>query len=285
MMNFDSPNSTLPQALAGALRRLAQLAHTSSWDQWAIQRLTPTQRKILQILGSRSESLSLSAVARELGVTAATACDSVSALESKKLICKRRSTTDGRALALVLTEEGQQAATQLASLPDPLWGAFDALAHSEQEALYRLSIKMIRGLQESGALPTSRMCVRCKYFDPFRFESSATPHYCHLAQTPFAEGQLRIDCAVFEAGDTEKQTELWERFVAKRGGESSAPPIAPAHAADTQALEAPAADADVTEDMDAVDQIDAPHAVHNTHSECELVASATSSGSTGTLQT
>src|SRR6266702_465506 len=53
MMNFDPPTtSTLPQALAGALRRLAQLAHTSSWDQWAVQRLTPTQRKILQILGS-----------------------------------------------------------------------------------------------------------------------------------------------------------------------------------------------------------------------------------------
>jgi DNA-binding MarR family transcriptional regulator len=132
MMNFETPTSTLPQALAGALRRLAQLAHTSSWDQWAVQRLTPTQRKILQLLGSRDESLSLSAVARELGVTAATACDSVSALENKKLVCKQRSTTDGRALALLLTEEGQQAAKQLAALPDPLWGAFDALATKEQ---------------------------------------------------------------------------------------------------------------------------------------------------------
>jgi len=216
-MNFDTPTSaTLPQALAGALRRLAQLAHTSSWDQWAVQRLTPTQRKILQILGSRGESLSLSAVARELGVTAATACDSVSALENKKLVRKQRSTTDGRALALVLTEEGQQAATQLASLPDPLWGAFDALAKNEQETLYRLSIKMIRGLQENGALPTSRMCVRCKFFDPFRYESSATPHYCHRAQMPFAEGQLRIDCAVFEAGDATEQAALWQRFAAMR---------------------------------------------------------------------
>ena len=44
MMNFDTPTSTLPQNLAGALRRLAQLAHTSSWDQWAVQRLTPMER-------------------------------------------------------------------------------------------------------------------------------------------------------------------------------------------------------------------------------------------------
>jgi DNA-binding MarR family transcriptional regulator len=216
MMNFDTPTSTLPQALAGALRRLAQLAHTSSWDQWAVQRLTPTQRKILELLVRRGESLSLSAVARELGVTAATACDSVSALEHKGLVRKQRSTTDGRALALVLTEEGHQSATQLAALPDPLWGAFDALEDTEQETLYRLYLKMIRGLQESGALPTSRMCLRCKFFDPFRYTGSATPHHCHQAGMPIAERHLRIDCSVFEAGDAAAQTELWQRFVAQQ---------------------------------------------------------------------
>ena len=220
MMNFETPTSTLPQALAGALRRLAQLAHTSSWDQWAVQRLTPTQRKILQLLGSRDESLSLSAVARELGVTAATACDSVSALENKKLVCKQRSTTDGRALALLLTEEGQQAAKQLASLPDPLWGAFDALATNEQETLYRLSIKMLHGLQEAGRLPASRMCVRCKFFDPFRYESSRSPHHCHRAQMPLADGQLRIDCAIFEAADAAKQAAVWEKFTGHRREET-----------------------------------------------------------------
>jgi DNA-binding MarR family transcriptional regulator len=254
MMNFETPTSTLPQALAGALRRLAQLAHTSSWDQWAVQRLTPTQRKILQLLGSRDESLSLSAVARELGVTAATACDSVSALESKKLVCKQRSTTDGRALALLLTEEGQQAAKQLAALPDPLWGAFDALATNEQETLYRLSIKMLHGLQEAGRLPASRMCVRCKFFDPFRYESSRSPHHCHRAQLPLADGQLRIDCAIFEAGDAAKQAAVWEKFAGNRREESETvednvedvEPV-PAHAIQRQEEEACEMSADAPE--------------------------------------
>jgi DNA-binding MarR family transcriptional regulator len=223
-------------------------------------------------------------VARELGVTAATACDSVSALESKKLVCKQRSTTDGRALALVLTPEGQQAASQLAALPDPLWGAFDALAQNEQETLYRLSIKMIRGLQESGALPTSRMCVRCKYFDPFRFESSTTPHYCHLAQTPFAEGQLRIDCAVFEAGDADKQATLWERFVAKRGVEQLAPPIKPPHAVNAQAAPAPTPDVEGADDMEAGENLAAAHAIE-THEECELVATGSDPAGAELLQT
>jgi hypothetical protein len=144
----------------------------------------------------------------------------VSALESKGLVRKQRSTTDGRALALVLTDEGQHSARHLASLPDPLWGAFDVLADTEQETLYRLSIKMLRGLQQNGALPTSRMCLRCKFFDPFRYVGSPTPHHCHQMQTPFAERQLRIDCPVFEAGNAAAQAELWERFIAQSSDDS-----------------------------------------------------------------
>jgi len=63
----------LPQALAGALRRLAQLDQKNSWAQWATQRLTPTQRRILQLLGSRNDDMTLSAVASEIGVQDASA--------------------------------------------------------------------------------------------------------------------------------------------------------------------------------------------------------------------
>jgi len=65
-----------------------------------------------------------------------------------------------------------------------------------------------------------RACVRCKFFDPFRYVGSPTPHHCHQAQTPFAERQLRIDCSAFEAGDAAAQAELWERFVAQSSDDS-----------------------------------------------------------------
>jgi DNA-binding MarR family transcriptional regulator len=213
MMNFDGLSMPLPQALAGALRRLAQLAHTSSWSQWAAQRLTPTQRRILELLASRRESLTLSAVARELGVTPATACDSVAALEAKGFVRKRRSEVDGRALALLLTSEGRHSVMQLASLPDPLQSAFESLSEPEQETLYRTTIKMIRGLQESGALPPSRMCVGCRHFEPFRdTDSAATPHYCHLIDAALGDRHLRIDCPEYEGSDAETQKSLWLRF-------------------------------------------------------------------------
>lgn len=211
-IGIGAPTS-LPQELARTLRRLAQLAHTSSWDQWVVQGLTPNHRKILTLLSSRDEMLTLTELAIELGVTASTASESVSALVRRKLVRKQRSITDKRALALVLTESGQQCVKQLAELPDPLWSAFDALATIEQETLYRLSIKMIRGLEERGVIPKSRMCVRCKSFDPFRYAGSSATHYCHRANTPLSEGQLRTDCAVFEAGDDAAQIMLWQKFV------------------------------------------------------------------------
>jgi DNA-binding MarR family transcriptional regulator len=212
MIDFDQLSAPLPQALASALRRLAQLAHTASWDQWAVQRLTPTQRRILDFLGSRHENLTLTAVARELGVTPATASDSVATLEAKGLIRKRRSLLDGRALALMLTSEGRRSVTELAALPDPLQAAFGSLSGSEQEKLYRTAMKMLHDLQESGALPVSRMCVRCKYFDPFRHAQSNTPHHCNLVGAALADRHLRIDCPEHEFSEAPLRQALWQRF-------------------------------------------------------------------------
>jgi DNA-binding MarR family transcriptional regulator len=214
MLDFDPHAIPLPQALATALRRLAHLAHTSSWDQWAAQRLTPTQRRILDVIASRRESLTLSAIARELGVTAATASDSVGALEAKGLIQKRRSDSDGRALALILTNEGVASVAALAQLPDPLRDAFGALSEDEQEIFYRSAIKMIRGLQENGVLPISRMCVRCRHFQPFREPDSPTPHHCNMADSPLADRHLRIECPEQEFGDPDAQSAVWARFSA-----------------------------------------------------------------------
>jgi DNA-binding MarR family transcriptional regulator len=216
MLDFNPLATSLPQALASALRRLAHLAHTTSWDQWAAQRLTPTQRRILDVVASRRESLTLSALARELGVTPATASDSVGALESKGLVQKRRSEVDGRALALMLTSEGKSSVTALAARPDPLQDAFGALTASEQEMFYRSAIKMIRGLQESGALPVSRMCLRCRHFEPFRAPGTEYPHHCHMAGSALADRHLRLECQEYEAGDDQEQNAVWEKFAAAR---------------------------------------------------------------------
>ncbi len=112
----------------------------------------------------------------------------------------------------MLTTEGRRSVTELAALPDPLQAAFGSLSGSEQETLYRSAMKMLRDLQESGALPPARMCVCCKYFEPFRHAQSATPHHCGLVGAPLADRHLRIDCPEHEFCDAPLQQALWERF-------------------------------------------------------------------------
>jgi hypothetical protein len=107
---------------------------------------------------------------------------------------------------------------ELAALPDPLQAAFGSLSGSEQETLYRMTMKMLHDLQESGALPPSRMCVRCKYFEPFRHAQSATPHHCSLVGAPLADRHLRIDCPEHELGEAPRQQALWERFTSGPSG-------------------------------------------------------------------
>jgi hypothetical protein len=153
-------------------------------------------------------------------VTPATASDSVGALESKGLVEKRRSEVDGRALALMLTSEGVSSVTALAARPDPLQEAFGALTSAEQEVFYRSAIKMLRGLQESGALPVSRMCLRCRHFEPFRAQGSENPHFCHRAGLALADRHLRLECQEYEAGEEVEQAAIWERFNAPPSDES-----------------------------------------------------------------
>jgi len=215
------PAKPLEQQLAIVIRLFDQLIHTNSWGQWKGGGLTPTQRKILKFLSSSEAGQSLSRVARELGVTVATACDSVDALASKKLLSKANSTTDGRRLALTLTEGGQQVAKNLWSLPDPLYDGFDALASEEQQTAYILSLKVIHALQRADVLPPSNACVRCQFFNPFRDPNTSMPHYCNRAGTSLAPWELRLDCSVFAEADFDLQATLWNRFT--EGTSSSNP--------------------------------------------------------------
>jgi DNA-binding MarR family transcriptional regulator len=223
MMNVDTSPVILSHALASVFQRLAQFAKSTSWGLWAEEGLTPTQRSILDLLARNNSGLRLSAIARQLGVTASTACDSKKALSDKELICKGRSGSDGRALSVMLTAKGKDFASLLASQPDPLIGVFEPLEEPELETLYRFSIKMIRGLQELGALAPSRMCVYCKFFEPFKSSPAPTPHFCQRIGASLGDAQIRMDCEVFEP--TDQREALWVRFVsppAEPGRDSAA---------------------------------------------------------------
>jgi DNA-binding MarR family transcriptional regulator len=204
------------ESLSAGLQRLSRWVHVRAWRFWATLRLTPTQLHVLELLRTRADGLSGTALSQELGLSAATVCDCVRALREKGLVTKRRCPTDGRQQTLRLTAQGERVVLQ-AALPGALFPAFEGLTPTEQECLNALLVKVNRTLEDQEALPQSRTCVRCQFFRPCAALSPAT-HYCAKANQPLPESALRWDCAVYAAADPQTQSAIWDAFWGGAGG-------------------------------------------------------------------
>jgi DNA-binding MarR family transcriptional regulator len=190
------------------LNKIGLAMKSREWEEAAGSNLSPTQGQILSLLQGRGAQR-LSAVAEALAITSATASDAVSTLKEKKLVLKRRSPDDARALAIELTSSGRKRAAQMAHWPDFLATAVDALSPEEQLVFHRGLIKMIRVLQERRQIPISRMCVNCLYFRPQVHTDKARPHHCDFVDGAFGDRELRIDCSDFQAAPASDGWQLW----------------------------------------------------------------------------
>lgn len=178
-----------------ALNKLALAMRTDAQQRSREHGLHPTQAQLLSLLATRpADGLRLGGLASELGVTAATASDSVAALERKGLVRRTRSAIDARVVHVSLTDDGRRAAASLTEWPDVMLQALDDLDADECAALLRVLLKMIRSLQERGVISPARMCVTCTYFDPYAHPGADRPHHCNFVDAPFGDAELRVDC-------------------------------------------------------------------------------------------
>ena len=195
-----------------SLLRLSTAMRSQAWEWAESAGLTPTQGEILVLLMQRKTPMRLGEIARETALTAATTSDAVSTLETKGLIEKRRTTEDGRALAVKLTARGRTAAKRAQQWPDFLSEAIGTLRDEEQAVFYRMMIKMIRQLEVQGDIPTHRMCVTCKYFEPSK-NPKKVAHRCAALELPIGDAELRLDCPVHEEADSLTQKKTWKIFA------------------------------------------------------------------------
>ena len=214
--------------IAAGIARLGQVARGQIWrgggDGPAVSALNPTQAQILFHLGRHGRRpVRPAAVAAELGITTATASDSIAALSAKGLVAKGPVVGDGRGVALALTAAGEDATLGLSQQPNSLADAAAALPAAEQETLLRLLVALMRDLQERGAIPVARICASCRYFRPYAHADAARPHHCAFVDAPFGDGELRLDCADHEAAPATAQADLWRRFTAGARAVPSSP--------------------------------------------------------------
>jgi DNA-binding MarR family transcriptional regulator len=185
-----------------------------AWAEAGGRGLTPTQGQVLALLRANSDGLRLRALAEQLGVTAATASDSVAALDRKGLVAKEPTAGDGRGVLVVLTSTGSREAAAAAAWPDFLLEAVGELSAAEQATFLRALVAMIRTLQEKGRIPVARMCVSCRFFQPFRHDDPARPHHCAFVDARFGDGELRLDCPDHLTAPADQAAHTWEAFRA-----------------------------------------------------------------------
>ncbi|MDJ0729055.1 MAG: MarR family winged helix-turn-helix transcriptional regulator [Crocosphaera sp.] len=192
---MKTSNEAVKNKVVTGLTKIGMAIKSHAWQDAELQNLTPTQGQVLSLLRSRRNvGLRLSEIAEGLGITSATASETVKALVDKQLVKKGKAEDDGRAIAIKMTQKGEAKADSIASLPYFLLNALDELSSEEQDVFYYGLTKILRKLQENHEIPVLRMCVTCHFFEENVNLESDEPHYCKLVEEFFGDRNLKIDC-------------------------------------------------------------------------------------------
>lgn len=204
---------SLDHRIREGLERLAMVLRVDEWSRAKATGLNPTQLAILGLLEGRdANGLGVKEIAANLGVSQPTATDSINALERKDCVAKRPGVADKRAVRVAVTAGGLATLRQANQEESLAEQAIAALGVGVQEDLLLTLIRMIRHLQEAGAIPVQRMCVSCRYFAPFAHADDARPHHCKFVDAAFGQRELRIDCRDHVKADPSSQAATRDAF-------------------------------------------------------------------------
>src|SRR5215217_85902 len=123
-----TPDEPLDRRVTIGLAKIGIALKQQAWAEAGGRGLTPTQGQVLALLRANPEGLRLRALAEQLGVTAATTSDSVTALHRKGLVAKEPTAGDGRGVVVLLTPSGVREAAAAAAWPDFLLEAVGELS-------------------------------------------------------------------------------------------------------------------------------------------------------------
>lgn len=212
---FDSTGAPLAERLATGFAKIGLALKTASRREGGKRGLSPLQGQALAAIRAEGGVIQAGALARVLGVSAATASESVSVLIEKGFVERRTREDDRRVADLVLTSTGRREAARAADWPDFLSEVIDDLPEAEQAVMMRAVVRMIRTLQEKGRIPVSKMCVTCTHFRPHAHSDSERPHHCAFVDAPMADRDLRLECPDHAQTGKDEAERTWKLFVLK----------------------------------------------------------------------
>lgn len=199
--------------LREGLDKLAAVSRAELWAATRASGLNPAQAQVLNLLaGRRKAGLRIREISAHLGVSQPAMTDTVTALEHKRFVERRGDPADARATIVHVTESGNAALQEVKAAGSAMAAALSGLALEEQADLLKLTVKLIRSLQISGAIPVQRMCANCAHFRPNFHDDADLPHHCNFVNAAFGDRQFRLDCSDHETAGPAAQSANWAAF-------------------------------------------------------------------------
>lgn len=196
--------------VVAGLHKVAMTLRQETWRGASRAGLSASQVQVLIILAGEPR-LRSNQIAERLGVTPASASDTLATLAHKRLITRAVDPLDARAARFRLTRRGDLVARRASGWSDYLAQSIDSLSPDEQQVLLVTFTKMIRQLQQDGRISVARMCVSCSYFRP-NVHPGAVSHHCDFVNKPFGNRTLRLDCADYAEAPPAAREVLWLRW-------------------------------------------------------------------------
>jgi DNA-binding MarR family transcriptional regulator len=95
---------------------------------------------------------------------------------------------------VALSDRGRAEAPELLNWAADLLAEIDRLDENDQRQLLQLVLDRILGMQRAGQIPVAKMCITCRFFEPYAHAGDDLPHHCHLVGAAFGHRQLRLRC-------------------------------------------------------------------------------------------
>lgn len=212
-MDHAASSEPIVTRLREGFERIAFVLRADLWAAAGDAGLNPAQAQVLGLLGSRPAGVRPKEIAAHLAVSPASIADTLNALVRKQLVVREADPGDARAVIVRATRTGFEQGEQIAKAGSQVADALAALSPSARQELLLTQIKLIRQLQNAGAIPHQRMCPSCRYFRPHAHPGATKPHHCAFVDAAIGGADLRLDCAEHEAADPLDQADTWAAFI------------------------------------------------------------------------
>jgi DNA-binding MarR family transcriptional regulator len=189
----------LANRLAAALTRVAVVAdpHQRAVDA----ERTLAQQQLLLVLTRRPGPHRLTDLASGLAMSVEATLRAITTLTREGLVSIGPSPSYSPAeTGVELTERGRRSPTEPGNWAADLLGELDGLDQPRRRDLLEQLIGQIRQLQHEDRIPIARICLTCRFFDPYRHFEDSAPHHCWLVDAPFGNLDLRLRCPEQQPG-------------------------------------------------------------------------------------